>query len=165
MCYSLYLSTDCSADLSVHNSDLLRLQNAEDYEYKTAPIMNLLEFPKKWFVGSKSECSCTFRHLSAMELGFGMPEDWYEEQQDNLDATQQLYDVIVTLLASGHRVDCIDMWAGAEPKDIKTLPVSLDRVSREAFRLFENHRFVFEESAQSFGDNVATPLPQLERGR
>jgi hypothetical protein len=80
----------------------------------------------------------------ATELGFGAPEDWYPEEQVDLDATQQLYDVILTLLASGHRVDCIDVWQNPEPKYIKTLPVSLETVPREAFRLFENYRFIFE---------------------
>jgi hypothetical protein len=144
MCYSLYLSTDSPAGLRVYNTDLVRFQQAEDYEYKTAFIIGLLEFPNRWFVGSRSGCSCTFRHLSAIELGFGAPEDWYEEQQDDLDATQQLYDVIVRLLRSGQRVDCIDIWSGAELNDIKTLPVSVEAVPKEAFRLFEGYRFIFD---------------------
>ena len=143
MCYSLYLSTNSPADLRVGNTELLRFQKAEDYAYKDAPIIKLLQFANKWFVGSKSECSCTFRHLHAIELGFGAPEPWYPEAQDELDATQQLYDAISTMLSSGHRVECIDTWTGTEPKDIKDLPVSLASVPREAFRLFENHRFVF----------------------
>ena len=145
MCYSLYLSTDSPADLRVYNTDLVRFQKAEDYEYKSAFIINLLEFPHRWFVGSRSGCSCTFRHLEATELWFGASEDWYEEGQVNLDATEQLYDVIVRLLRSGQRVDCIDSWAGTEPRDIKTLPVLVDAVPREAFRLFENYRFDFDQ--------------------
>jgi hypothetical protein len=144
MCYSLYLSTDSPADLRIYSTDLIRFQKADDNEYKVTSIIDLLEFPNKWFVGSESGCSCTFRHLMATELGFGAPEDWYPEEQVDVDATQQLYDVIVLLLASGHRVDCIDIWQSPEPKYIKTLPVSLDAVPREAFRLFENYRFIFE---------------------
>ena len=144
MCYSLYLSTDSPADLRIYSTDLVRFQKAEDYEYKVASIINLLEFPNKWFVGSMSGCSCTFRHLMATELGFGAPKDWYPEEQVDVDATQQLYDVILTLLASRHRGDCIDIWQNPEPKYIKTLPVSLDAVPKEAFRLFENYRFIFE---------------------
>ena len=145
MCYSLYLSTDSPADLRVCSTDLVRFQKAEDYEYKSAFIINLLEFPNRWFVGSKSGCSCTFRHLSTAEPWFGAPEDWYPEEQVDLDATRQLYDVMLTLLRSGQSVDCIDIWAGAEPKDLKTTPVLLDDVPRESFRLFENYRFVFDQ--------------------
>jgi hypothetical protein len=144
MCYSLYLSTDSPVDLRVYSTDLVRFQEAEDYEYKATSIIDLLGYPNRWFVGSKSGCSCTFRHLMSTEPGFGAPEDWYPEGQVDLDATQQLYDLILSLLASDHRLDCIDIWAGAQPKDIKTLPVSLDAVPRQAFRLFENYRFIFE---------------------
>ncbi len=156
MCYSLYISTDSFEDLRSYNTELVRFQKAEDHEYRDAEIMSLLEFPTHWFVGSRSGCSCSFRHLhsSAVELGFGPPEDWYEEEQDDLDATQQLYDVIHKVSSSGYRVDCIDSWAGSEPKDITTLPVSLQTVSMEAFRLFENYRFIFEQPP-----NLEAPKP------
>src|SRR5262245_50629850 len=99
MCYSLYLSTDSPANLRFLNTDLVRFQKADDYLYKIPGIIDLLKFPNKWFVGSISDCSCTFRHLSAIELGFGLPEDWLGEEQVGLDATKQLYDVIVAVLS------------------------------------------------------------------
>jgi hypothetical protein len=148
MCYSVYMSTDSTADLRVHNTDLLRFQKAEEYEYKQLPIIDLLEFPNKWYVGSQSECSCTFRHLNEPSLGFGVPEDWYEEEQADLDATKEMYAVLVSLLTAGHHVDCIDVWEGTKPEDVKTLAVSLDEVPGEAFRLFENHKFVFTRTAR-----------------
>ena len=141
MCYAVYLSTDSTADLSVHTTDLVRLErlNGERQD----PVVGLLMFTNRWYIGSKSGCSCTFRHLVSTELGFGEPEEWYPEDQDALQATKHLYEVIAILLSAGHAVDCLDRWEGTEPKDIHTLAVCLHEVSREAFRLFENHRFTF----------------------
>jgi hypothetical protein len=139
MCYAVYLSTDSPEDLAVHNSELVRFESlgvpSED------PCAASLAFANRCYVGSKSGCSCTFRHLASIELGFGEPEDWCKEEQDELDATRELYSVIASLLASGYSVDLLDRWEGAQPDDIKTLDVALDEVSREAFRLFENHIF------------------------
>lgn len=149
MCYSLYISTDSTEDLRSRNTDFVTFQKAEDYEFKAPEILKILEFPHKWFVGSKSGCSCTFRHLFSTDLGFGPPEDWYEEEKDAVDATGELYDVLAEILSLGHRIDCIDMWAGADERDIRVLQVSLDSVARDAFRLFENHRFVLHKDAET----------------
>ena len=77
----------------------------------------------------------------SIELGFREPEEWYKEEQDELDATRELYAHLTSLLAAGHDVDLIDRWEGAGSDDITTLDVSLDEVSQGAFRLFENHKF------------------------
>ena len=58
-----------------------------------------------------------------------------------MDATRELYIVIAALLENGYSVDCIDRWEGAQAEDIHTLDVSLNAVSQEAFRLFENCKF------------------------
>ena len=147
MCYTVYLSTDSCADLSSYNTELVRFESIKDS--REDPVICLLEFPHQWYVGSKTGCSCTFRHLVSIELGFGEPEDWYPEEQDELEATQQLYEVISTLLTTGHRVDCLDRWEGAKPEELETLDVSLAQVSKKAFRLFENYRFTFKNMVRS----------------
>ncbi len=142
MCYSLYISTDSSEDLSVRNSELVRFEHLSDDPYSKAdPCVKLLDFPNQWYVGSKSGCSCTFRHLLAADLGFSDPVDWYEEEQDELDATRELYATLTDLLSTGYHVDLIDCWQGAQPDGIRTLDVSLDEVSNTAFRMFENYKF------------------------
>lgn len=141
MCYSVYLSTDSSADLTARNSPLLRFTRASDVTPNCC--IDLLEYPEKWFVGSKSECSCTFRHLHSIELGFGAPVDWFPEEADSIDATGELYDTLSWLLSSGSHVDLLDQWAGADCERIATLEISLGGVSRQAFRMFENHVFRF----------------------
>ena len=139
MCYSVYISTDSLEDLSRRNSTLVRFERVADAT--TAPCVTLLDFAHRWHVGSKAGCSCTFRHATSVDLGFSDPVNWYPEEQDALDATQELYAVLMDLLASGYRVDLIDVWAGTQPRDITVLEVSLKETSSTAFRMFEDYKF------------------------
>jgi hypothetical protein len=139
MCYSVYISTDTTEDLTAHNSELVRFERLSDSN--NDPTAVLLEYPHKWYIGSKSGCSCTFRHLMSIDLGFSDPVDWYKEEKDDIAATQELYSIFLKILSSGYHVDLIDSWQGAQPRDIKELDVSLSDISTRAFRLFENHKF------------------------
>ena len=139
MCYSVYISTDSDEDLSLCNSELLRFERLA--AGGGVPYETLLGFANQWYVGSKSHCSCTFRHLYSVELGFGEPVDWYPEEQDELAATALLYGVLSGLLSAGAHVDLIDVWAGTEVEEVVTLDVSLSAIPAAAFRLFENHKF------------------------
>ena len=146
MCYSVYISTDSPEDLSKHNSELVNFEKITDSENN--PCIVLLEFSNKWYVGSKSGCSCSFRHLLSVDLGFSDPVDWYEEEQEYLDATRELYSTLSGLLSSGYHVDLIDPWYKAQPEDIITIEVSLDDISSTAFRMFENHKFKLMKQVQ-----------------
>ena len=139
MCNTVYISTNSTEDLASHNTELVRFEKVTDPQ--SDPCISLLAFSEQWYVGSKTGCSCTFRHLLSVELGFGAPEDWYPEEDDEINATLQLYRVLESLLVSGHQLDLLALWEGAEPKDVTTLNVSLSDVPAEAFRMFENHRF------------------------
>lgn len=143
MCYAVYLSTDNTDDLSLRNSELVRFQPLDDLSEaeRQDTCISLLDHPYRWYVGSKAHCSCTFRHLFSIELGFGEPVNWYEEEQDQIDATKELYVVLEAILSSGHHCDLIDRWEWAEPDLIKVLDVSLADVSQTSFRLYENHKF------------------------
>lgn len=143
MCYVVYISTTSDDDLRVYNSELLRFAPLD--ASNGHPCTALLENPNRWYVGSKSHCSCTFRHLVETELGFGEPEDWFPEEPDDIEATKQLYAVLRQLVASGHRLDCADVWYDATPDAIKTIDVSIGDVPVTAFRLFENCRFRLEK--------------------
>jgi hypothetical protein len=139
MCYSVYISTDSSEDLSRRNSELVQFEKVIDSN--SDPCITLLDFPNQWYVGSKSGCSCTFRHLVSIDLGISDPVDWYKEESDELDATRELYSTLIYLLSSGHHVDLLDRWEGVRPVNIIIRDVSLDEVSNTAFRMFENHKF------------------------
>lgn len=141
MCYELYLSTSSSRDLTEHNSESVHFEHPAHLRDDAARI---LLNSMKWFVGSRSGCSCTFRHLAGGDLGFDEPQDWFPEDENNVKATRELYRVIASLVQDEHKVDCLDLWPGTGPVSIKTIRVSLSTVPEKAFRLFENHHFVFE---------------------
>ena len=143
MCYLVYISTDFEGDLSRHDAALIRFEkNVGNGEPE---VLELLQHKNLWYVGSKAGCSCTFRHLFSIELGFGEPVDWYEEQSDEIEATKMFYDVVASLISTGNRVDCIAIWENTQTDQIKRLAVNLLSIPREAFRFFENHHFVFYE--------------------
>ena len=141
MCYLVYISTDFEGDLSKHNSALIRFE--KDFTDCEPEVLELLQHKYHWYVGSKAGCSCTFRHLHSVELGFGEPVDWYAEQPDEIEATKIFYDVVAALISAGSMVDCIELWAGTKKDQIKRLTVDLLSISRGAFRFFENHHFIF----------------------
>jgi len=141
MCYMLYMSTDCPDDLSQVSSDLVRFGRPSVQTYSPCP--SLLKHEHKWFIGSKSECSCTFRHLcrDSVELGFGEPEDWFPEEQDEIDATHELYGILKDVVERGHGVELLDCWSGDEEKEAESIEVSLAEVPSGHFRLFEGYLF------------------------
>jgi hypothetical protein len=141
MCYALFLSTDSSEDLTRYNSDLISFQLPDPVDQRH---LSTLKNREKWYVGSISGCSCTFRHLLSVELGFGEPVDWYGEEENELRATAELYRTIAGLVSRGHEVDCLDIWEGARKSDIQAKVVNLSEVAEKAFRLFENYHFVFQ---------------------
>ena len=142
MCYLVYISTDFDGELAQHNSGLISFE--KDISEGDPDIIDLLQYENRWYVGSKAGCSCTFRHLHSIELGFGEPVDWYAENPDEIDATRLFYDVMIDLISSGNQVDCIEIWTGTKKDQIKRLDVNLASISRKAFRFFENHHFVFQ---------------------
>jgi hypothetical protein len=143
MCYILFLSTDSTAELSTCNSSLLQFSRELPDQAEVA----LLEHPQKWFVGSRSGCSCDFRHLTveSVELGFDEPVDWYPEEPEAIEATLAFIKAIRPLVDQGARVDCIDTWNHDDEfaNLAGTTRVDLSRVDDRAFRFYENHRFVF----------------------
>ena len=143
MCYLVYISTNFEGDLAQHNSGLISFE--KDVSEGDPDIIDLLQYKNRWFVGSKAGCSCTFRHLHSIELGFGEPVEWYAEDPDEIDATRLFYDVMIDLISSGNQVDCIEIWTETKKDQIKRLEVNLGSISRKAFRFFENHHFVFSD--------------------
>lgn len=139
MCYFLYISTDSDHDLSVRNNELMSFKKttAEDKELPT----EILNYSNIWYVGSSQGCSCGFRHLMEPDLGFSEPVDWYEEDENDLEATKQIYDVLKELLCNGKNIEIVDKWTQIESIDIKTMNVSFKDVSRNEFRFIENYKF------------------------
>jgi hypothetical protein len=141
MCYMVYVSTDCTDDLSLQDSSLVRFERPS--AEKASPCPRVLRPERAWFVASASGCSCTFRHLcrESISLGFGEPEDWCPEEPEEIDATKQLYSVLRALVERGHDVEVLDCWSGEEDVEPVVLDVSLSQVPAAHFRLFEGHLF------------------------
>ena len=144
MCYMVYISTDCADDLSRQSSDLVRFGKPSVETYSPCPP--ILKHVHKWFVGSKSECSCTFRHLcrDSVDLGFGVPEDWFPEEEAEIEATREFYGILKEMVQQGHHVEVLDCWSGDEEKDAVVLDVSLSEVPVDHFRLFEGYLFMLK---------------------
>ena len=109
MCYSVYLSTNSKQDLTQENCDLFRFESRSIAE----SFRSILLHENQWYLGSKSGCSCTFRHLHSVELGFGEPVEWYPEEEDEIAATLLFIRFVRKLIEREHKVDCIDAWHGA----------------------------------------------------
>jgi hypothetical protein len=139
VCYSIYVSTDSDQDLTGGNGELIHFRK----EAIAEPFSTLLRHENQWFVGSKSVCSCTFRHLFSTELGFSEPVDWFEEDEDEIEATLLFIKIVRRLIDQGHQVDCIDAWYGAAKGDITEMKVNLKDLDDEQFRFFENQHFIF----------------------
>ena len=142
MCNMTVLSTSSKADLALHNNELVQFSR----QLPGIPEEIYLRNQNKWFIGSASGCSCEFRHVSAVELGFGLPQEWYQEEQSAIDATRQVVAAIRELVSQGERVDCVDAWAHGQtvPDPLAgELEVDLAAITDEEFRFFESHRFVF----------------------
>ncbi|MFN2211829.1 MAG: hypothetical protein ACK2UE_02055 [Anaerolineales bacterium] len=140
MCYSIYLSTDSDRDLRAENDELVRFRKETIPEsYRT-----LLRYSHHWYVSSRSGCSCTFRHLYSIELGFMGPVDWYEEGENEILATTKFIKFVRRMKKLGYQVDCIDVWEGIENEEIVETSVNLDLITNDQFRFFENHHFIFE---------------------
>jgi hypothetical protein len=149
MCYVLLLSTTSDEDLTAHNNELVRFSK----DLPTIADVSRLRYPCKWYVGSRSGCSCSFRHLSSVELGFGEPVDWYEEESDDIEATLQIISIVRALVANNEFVDCIDAWEHQDrlPRATNELGVELGVLSNREFRFFENHHFTFTISNPTIG--------------
>ena len=139
MCYALILSTTSNEHLSQFNSEDIRFSQ----QVPDRLPANLLLYPNKWYVGSRTGCSCSFRHLYEPDLGFGIPEDWFPEEESDIKATMMFVRVVRSLLAKGEHVDCIDAWEGISEMTFSQLPVNLSQIRDEEFRFFENHHFDF----------------------
>jgi hypothetical protein len=141
MCYVLLLSTTSVEDLSQQNTELVRFTT----ELPAIAEVAVLQHANRWYVGSKTGCSCTFRHLYSVELGFGEPVDWFEEDPEGIEATLSLIALIRRLVGRGEEVDCVDAWEHQAMHAVAgaVLDVDLSAVSDRQFRFFENHHFRF----------------------
>ena len=140
MCYAVLLSTTSDEDLSKRSTPLM-IFSRELPEIKGS---GNLSHPHKWHIISRKGCGCGFRHLYSVELGFGEPVDWYEEEDEDMEATKQFIGIVRELLGGGHEVECVDAWWTGSELPYKETTVDLNEVTDSQFRFFENHKFIFK---------------------
>lgn len=141
MCNMCIISTSSELDLRQFNSS----QVVFSQDMPDVPEEKFLKYEYKWYLGSSDGCSCRFRHLMDVnfpDLGFADPEDWFPEEQEDIDATLQLVKIFKTILSTGVRIDCIDAWANAstaEPLITGNVVVDFAEIPDTSFRFIENY--------------------------
>ncbi len=145
MCYMTIVSTTSNLDLTEFNTGDVVF----DREMPGIPEEKLLKYDNKWYLGSSQGCSCGFRHLMSenfKDLGFAKPEDWFPENQEDIDATLKVIEVFKRILSSGSNLECIDAWASddsLEPNLSGQVKVNLSKIPDAAFRFIENYQHEF----------------------
>ena len=135
------MSTTSDEDLSLLNTDLIRFGRPVADRYPT----NALSYPNKWYIGSRTGCSCSFRHVVQPEKGFGIPEEWFPEDALDIEATLTFIRLVRSLIAKGQCVDCVDFWESEIDKHQPPVSIKVDigTIRDEEFKFFENHYFDF----------------------
>ncbi|MEQ1935878.1 MAG: hypothetical protein ABL962_18630, partial [Fimbriimonadaceae bacterium] len=103
----------------------------------------LLQYPKQWYLTREfGGCSCHFRAYLCEEPEFGPLEDW-EEDDDDIEATRQIFALFKNIHQSGYGLDLLCLWQPVELEDIRAVRVSFTQVTIDSFRFFENYYFSF----------------------
>ncbi len=80
------------------------------------------------------------------DLGFAEPEDWFPEDQDDIEATLKVVNVFKTILSEGEKLECIDAWtsdSAVAPNLSGTLEINFSQIPEAAFRFIENYQHEF----------------------
>jgi hypothetical protein len=87
---------------------------------------------------------CLYNHEGGFfEPEFFEPQEWRTEDPESIEATNQLFDVILGLVRCGYKVDLIDTWA-EDDSQLFELEVDLAVVTRESFHMFEDYVMRFK---------------------
>ncbi|MBI5592885.1 MAG: hypothetical protein HY881_20655 [Deltaproteobacteria bacterium] len=138
-----YIGTTAEQDLSEYNLDKIRLIKGTPDSGEEA----FLKYRNIWFLTDQhGSCSCGFRSVefpNVEALGFDVPQDWSPEDEESIQATHEIYDVILNLLKSGHKVESITFWVDSKT-DFIDKTVSLESVTIDTFRFFDGYHFEYQ---------------------
>lgn len=138
------VSTTSAANLAEFNTPLIAFSKA----LPDLPEIQFLRYPNRWFLGSRDGCSCAFRHLDHQNegLGFSEPAEWWPEEDENIQATHEAFDIFEKILKQGNKLDCIDTWTyddKSEPEIHGDFVVKLRSVGKKCFRFLEGKHVEF----------------------
>ena len=147
MCNIIFISTNQWFDLSQFNcEDISFTQSLPEY----VPEIHQMKFKYGWYIAGYPNieaCSCYFR-IRPLDLGFNVPEDWYEEDEQSIQATKIAYDIFESLIQKNISFEIIVSWAqGSVNTDFNTIhDVELDftKIKRDEFCFIENSRMLFK---------------------
>lgn len=145
MCYMTIISTTSERDLKEFNSVGVIFTK----DMPGLPEERILKHQNKWFIESIHGCSCGFRHLMSCnfpDLGFSEPEEWFPEEQEDIEATLKLVNAFKQIISDGSKLDCIDAWAGNEniaPNISGQVEVNFRQLPDSEFRFIENYQHEF----------------------
>ncbi len=138
MCYSIHFSTDSSEDFACLETENFKVCPAE-LEPDSA-VGRLLGYAHRWHLLSRhGGCSCHYRHSTDHE--FATVQDWYPEDEDDVETTGHAYDLLRRITSDGHRLDLVDIWSDEPTDNVRSIDVSLSEVQRDQFRFFAGVRF------------------------
>lgn len=146
MCYMIILSTTSEADLTGCGRFAVFSKEIPD-----VIEVEFLKYPHKWFLTApEGTCSCGFRNVERWNvdlLGFGEPEEWSPEDEDDILATYEVVEVITSLLKDGDAVDSVTAWLQDEEMShelVGDIEVKLSDVGKERFRFYDGYRFEYK---------------------
>ena len=133
------MSTTSEANLEASDGVHYLLHAVTDEEREAA--VEHLAYRSRWFVACRfGGCSCHFRSfVEGNPREFWEPQDWFEEDPEDVEATRAFYDLVSSLVGHGHQVDIVTVWSGDAVRH--QFDVSLSEVSREAFGFMDGTRF------------------------
>lgn len=149
MCNVILISTDQWVDLSKFNcEDISFTQDLPEY----VPEIHEMKFQHCWYIASfpnVEACSCHFR-IRPLELGFNMPEDWYEEDKQSIRATKIAYDLFTNLIQKNVSFEIIVSWAeGSVNTDfsiVHDIELDFTKIKRDEFCFIENSRMLYRNT-------------------
>jgi hypothetical protein len=140
VCHTTFLSTTCAPDFRGINDKHFHLFPLTEVDDQVPA--RCLQFPYRWSLECRyGGCSCHFRNwVKENPPEFWEPQDWFEEDPEDIEATQAFYDFMESLVGRGERLDIVTVWSGDDL--FGELEVSLSVVSRAAFRFMDGYRFI-----------------------
>lgn len=150
MCNFILLSCDANIDLKQYERDFIRLEILTEDDLVKNPESTYLSYPYKWLLTSKATpgCACGFRHVIHIyhDMGFGVPEDWQEEDDEDIAATKEFYLMVKDLNKQGIKVDSFDLFDHNEGKtnSLGKMEINTSHLDAEAFRFFEQMVFDYK---------------------
>ena len=134
MCYELYISANNPLKEQL-KSEYVSFEQINDAQRNN--LSSHLKHEFNYYIGSKAGCSCSFRYWEN-DFGFTEPQDWTDEDPDDIKGTIALYKAIINLFPSSTLITIIPTWCGDDIPSQETELINLDSIAENKFIIFTN---------------------------